>query len=202
MRYPLIVSGMEGRRVEVETAKMTAPAAVLVDGLPAPKGHKKAEFLVYRRDGTVAVVQLTTQWLDSVPNVTVDGVPQTLAPPLTGGEKALIFTPLLFVFGGGLIGGLCGGVAMTLNMAILRKDWPAGTRYAAASGVLLAALAMDVLLLWLLLPYLPFHRQAAPSGGFSPTSPSAGSGFPGPSFPSPPPMPGPPPGFPGAPAHP
>lgn len=200
MRYQILVPGMEGHRVEVETAKMTKPSAVLVDGLPAPKGQNKAEFLIYRRNGTMSVVQLGTQWLDSVPKVTVDGVPQTLAPPLSGGEKALVFTPLLLVIGGGLIGGLCGGLAMTANMAIVRKDWPAGTRYAAASGVILAALALDALLLWLLLPYLPFHRQAAPSGGFSPPSP--GPGFPGPSFPSPPPMPAPPPGFPGGPGHP
>ena len=89
MRYPLIVPGLEGYRVEVETAGLVPPTKVLLNGSPAPPGQKRGEFRLPRPDGTAATVQLLSGFLDHVPRVTVDGVPQTLAPPLNWAEKTL-----------------------------------------------------------------------------------------------------------------
>lgn len=197
MRYPLIVPGLEGDRVEVQTAGLVSPTKVLLNGNPAPPGSKRGEFQIPRPNTSTATVQILSGFLDHVPRVTVDGVPQMLAPPLNLAEKTLTVLPILLVFSGGLIGGVCGGIAVTANMAIFRSAWPAAARYAAALGILLAALLLDLALLRVVWPYIHPAGPTAPYGAtqFRPVA----------SFPSPPPMPSPPmpsppmPGFPGNP---
>ena len=187
MRYSLIVPGLERDQAEVETAGLVSPTKVLLNGSPAPPGQKRGEFRLPRPDGTTATVQLLSGFLDHVPRVMVDGVPQTLAPPLNLGEKTLTLLPIILVFSGGMIGGICGGIAVTANMAIFRSAWPPSARYAAASGIFLAALVLDVALVRVVWPYLHPAGSPAPYGtplsgpanGFSGPAPMASPSFPG-----------------------
>ncbi len=178
MPYPLQVPGLEGRSVQVETATWTGAARVLLDGRPAPPGAGKREYRLTRPDGTVAVVRLTGAGLDLTPRVTVDGVAQTVAPPLHWYEWGLIILPMTLVLTGGGLGGLCGGVALTINLSLLRGPLPAWGRYARALGVTLAAYALYAAAILALQPFM-HPRPPAPTYGSSPTMPGPPPGFPG-----------------------
>jgi hypothetical protein len=171
MRYPLIVSGMEGHLVEVQTSTWIGGAKVLIDGRAAPPGAKKQEYRLIRQDGTVATVQLRGAGIDLLPRATVDGVPQTLAPPFQWYEWVLIILPITLVFAGGGLGGLCGGVAVTVNLSLLRGTLPAWGRYLGALAVTAIAYALFAAAMLVIRPYLPHYGPAVPNYG-SPTMPS------------------------------
>ena len=154
MRYPLHVPGLEGDSVQVETATWTGAARVLVNGRPAPSGPGKREYRLLCPDGTVAVVQIRGAGLDLAPRVTVDGVAQAVAPPLAWYEWILVILPMSLVFLGGGLGGLCGGIAFTINLSLLRGTLPPLGRYGAALGVTLAAYVLFFAAALALQPYL------------------------------------------------
>ena len=133
MRYPVSVPGMEGRRVEIVTPQFSGSVQALVDGTPAPVGKQRGEFLVPRPNGQVAVIQLKAGFpLDGAVRVTVDGLPQTLGTPRPPLEIALIWSPIFLVFVGGLIGGLCAGIAVALNLALFQSKSANGLKYSGA----------------------------------------------------------------------
>lgn len=160
MRYPLHVPGLEGRRVEVETARARQGARALLDGAPVPTGAKKGEFLVPRPDGSSALVQLRSLILDPIPIVIVYGGP----PPL----ESASWSPRPNV------SGLTGvGVPQTLAEPFAWYEWvrvglPRAARLAAAFGVSALAFALFIPAALWARAHLFHHDAPAPlygSGG-------------------------------------
>ncbi len=60
---------------------------------------------------------------------------------------------MTLVFLGGALGGLCGGVALTFDLSLLRGTLPPRGRYGAALGVTLAAYALYAAAVLALRPY-------------------------------------------------
>lgn len=142
MRYQVNLGGLAGRKVEVETRAVFGGARVLVDGQPAPKGPRRAQFLVRGTDGRDSVLELKTSVLDPVPQVLWAGQTIKLEEALKWYQWLWSGVPLLLVFLGGAIGGLVGAVAVTLNVRILRSDMSGILRYTATAFVSVAAYGM------------------------------------------------------------
>ena len=140
MHYPLTVPGMEGHVIEVTTARLGRPPGLLIDGLAAPPGQEKGEYLIFRPDGTLTTVKLTGHLLDIVPKVSVNGQSLVLTEPLQWYEWLLIALPLALVFLG-LPGIFFGTAAAVGNLLIFRSRADAVFRCLGAFGVAVAAFA-------------------------------------------------------------
>jgi hypothetical protein len=138
MRYTVNLAGLADRKVEVESSVFRAPR-VLVDGQPAPKGPKRAQFLVRGTDGRDSVLELKTKVPDPVPQVLWAGQTIKLEESLKWYQWVWSGVPLLLLFLGGAIGGVVGGVAVTLNVRILRSRMSGTGRYAVTALVSVAA---------------------------------------------------------------
>jgi len=156
MHYPLTVPGMEGHVIEVTTARLGRPPGLLIDGLSAPPGQEKGEYLIFRPDGTLTTVKLTGQLLDIVPKVSVNGHCLVLAEPLQWYEWLLIVLPLALVFLG-LPGILFGTAAAIGSLLIFRSGADAVFRCLGAFGVAFAAFAVVFSLVLVM-------REQAPTG--------------------------------------
>ena len=141
MRYQVNLVGLSDRKVEVESS-VFGRARLLVDGQPAPKGSKRSQFLVRGTDGRDSIVELKTVVPDPVPQVLWAGQTIRLEEPLRWYQWLWVGVPLLLLFLGGAIGGLVGGVAVTLNVRILRSNMSGILRYAATAFVSVAACGM------------------------------------------------------------
>lgn len=125
MRYPLNLAGYVVNRVEVETAGLFSGPKLLQNGVPAPKGASRAQFVLRRDDGMETTAQLRTQFLDPVPQVFVDNQLVRLAPPFRWYEWAGVALPFLLIAAGGALGGALGGLAAFVNAQTLRSNLPA-----------------------------------------------------------------------------
>ena len=143
MRYQVKLGGLADRKVEVESSVFRG-ARVLVDGQPAPKGPKRAQFFVRGTDGRDSVLELKTKLPDPVPQVVWGGQTIKLEEPLKWYQWLWSGVPLLLLFVGGALGGLLGGVAVTLNVRNLRSDMNGIQRYAASAFVSLVSFGMYV----------------------------------------------------------
>ena len=140
MHYPLTVPGMEGHVIEVTTARLGRPPSLLIDGLSAPPGQEKGEYLIFRPDGTMTTVRLTGHLLDIVPKVSVNGQSLVLTEPLQWYEWLLIVLPLALVFLG-LPGILFGTAAAIGSLLIFRSGADAVFRCLGAFGIAVTAFA-------------------------------------------------------------
>lgn len=156
MHYPLTVPGMEGHVIEVTPARLGRPPGLLIDGLSAPPGQEKGEYLIFRPDGTLTTVKLTGQLLDIVPKVSVNGHSLVLTEPLQWYEWLLIVLPLALVFLG-LPGILFGTAAAIGSLLIFRSGADAVFRCLGAFGVAFAAFAVVFSLVLVM-------REQAPTG--------------------------------------
>lgn len=141
MHYPLTVPGMEGHVIEVTMARLGRPPSLLIDGLSAPPGQEKGEYLIFRPDGTLTTVKLTGHLLDIVPKVSINGQSLMLTEPLQWYEWLLIALPLALVFLG-LPGILFGTAAAIGNLLIFRSGADPVFRCLGAFGVAFAAFAV------------------------------------------------------------
>jgi hypothetical protein len=141
MRYALNLVGLSDRKIEVQSS-FFGGAKLLVDGQTAPKGSKRSQFLVRGTDGRDSVVELKTTVPDPVPQILWAGQTIRLEEPLKWYQWLWVGIPLLLLFLGGAIGGLVGGIAVTLNIRILRSNMGAILRYAATAFVSVAACGM------------------------------------------------------------
>ena len=165
MRYPLTVPGMEGHAIEVTTAGLGRPPALLIDGLAAPPGQERGEYLVFRPDGTLSTVKLTSHPLDIVPKVSVNGQSLVLTEPLQWYEWLLIALPLALVFLG-LPGALFGTAAAVGNLLIFRSRMEEVARCLSAFGIAVAAFAIVFALAIVMRDQSPSYTPAAPRRSF------------------------------------
>ena len=138
MRYPLSLPELPGRRVELELPGIFSAARILVDGQPAARGAKRRQFLLRGSDGREQIIALKSS-LDPVPQVLWAGRTIRVVEPLTWYQWLWSGIPLILVFLGGALGGALGGVALALNVRILRSDMAAIARYAVTAVLTLGA---------------------------------------------------------------
>jgi hypothetical protein len=136
---PITYPGFEGRGLALRPTGLWQGAAILTDGRAAPR--KGRAFTVSDNAGAPVTFQLRGNGLDPVPAVLVGGQTIRLARPFAWYEWVWIVLPLSLVTVGGLIGGLCGGVAMLINARLLRSGQPAWIRYGLGIIVIVAAIA-------------------------------------------------------------
>ena len=145
MRYQVNLVGLSDRKIEVEST-IFGSAGLFVDGLPAPKGGKRAQFLVRGTDGRDSTVEFKRTFFDPVPQLLWAGQTIRLEEPLAWYQWLWVGIPLLLVFVGGAIGGFLGAIAVTLNVRILRSNMNGILRYATTAIVSVTAGGMYVVI--------------------------------------------------------
>ncbi|CAH0122660.1 MULTISPECIES: hypothetical protein [unclassified Paenibacillus] len=116
MRYPIKLDGFEGQAVEVQ-AGFSKPR-LFVNNQLVPM--KKRIMTLKRNDGTEATAAWKPKFLGlDIPDLIVDGKEIQVAKPLHWVFKVWSVLPI-FLFLGGLFGGLIGILAITFNFAVFR----------------------------------------------------------------------------------
>jgi hypothetical protein len=153
---PIAYAGFEGRGLALRPAGLVKGAAILCDGGVVPKAG--GAFVVHDNAGKAVAFTFKGALFDPIPQVMANGRDLIRAArPLTWYEYAFMALPLALIVVGGLLGGLCGGVAAYANAHLLRSSLPAVARYGLGLLVILgAALAWLVLALIITLS-IGFH---------------------------------------------
>jgi hypothetical protein len=129
--------GMEGQNVALRPAGAFSGAKLLLDGQPVAKQNG---FFQLRSDaGSTIAVKIKWRFLDPIPNLVVGGQTIQLAPALAWYQYAWLSIPMLLVFGGGAIGGFCGGAATVSSSRVFRSDLSDGMKYGLTGLISLAA---------------------------------------------------------------
>jgi hypothetical protein len=119
--YILNLEGFEGQKVEVKVSFWTGPKLTIND-LPPKKGMKRGEMCLSRDDGRQVVATWKPQLMGlDLPQLVVDGRTVNLATPLKWYQWVWSALPILLVFLGGLLGGITGVIAFSINTVIFRS---------------------------------------------------------------------------------
>ncbi len=122
MSYTVNIEGFEGQKIEVKVSFWTG-AKLFVNGIQAPRGPKRGEMVLQRNDGSQAYVTWKPQAFGlDVPQLVVDGKTINLVPPLKWYQWVWSALPILLVFWGGLLGGIAGVIAFSINTQIFRSQ--------------------------------------------------------------------------------
>ncbi len=134
---PITYPGFEGRGLALRPMGFVQGAAIVTDGKAAPR--KGRTFTLSDNAGAPVAFQLKGNIFDPIPAVLVGGQTIRLARPLAWYEYVWILLPLALIVVGGLLGALCGGVAVLVNARLIRSAQPAWARYGLGLLVILAA---------------------------------------------------------------
>ena len=145
--YPVTIPGFENQKIEVKRPGLFTGLKLLVNGQPAPKGNKRGRMLLRRDDGSEIVAAWKLQFFGfDVPKLIVDGKEIQVLKPLKWYEYAWSGLPVLLVFMGGAIGGLCGVIGFILNAHIFRSSMSGYLKY-----VLTTVVTILTVVIWFLL---------------------------------------------------
>jgi hypothetical protein len=122
MQYPIELAGFDDQQIILDTGGFFSSPKLLVNGTPAPKGEKRGQLLLKRSDGTQATAQLRSTFIDPAPTLLVNGQKVPVVEPLKWYQLTWACIPLVLMFIGGLVGGVCGVIGAMLNIRILRSD--------------------------------------------------------------------------------
>jgi hypothetical protein len=137
MDIPVRLSGMEGQNVALRTAGAFSGAKLMLNGQPVAK--QNGLFQLRSNAGSTVAVKLKGRFLDPIPNLVVGGQTIQLAPALAWYQYVWLSLPILRVFGGGAIGGFCGGVAAVSSSRVFRSDLSEGMKYGLTGLISLGA---------------------------------------------------------------
>ena len=146
MEFPLSVPGFEGRNLTVKAAGLFSGPKIFIDGEPAGKGPKAGQLVLRRNDGSQAIARLRNNIIDPVPTITIDEKPVKVAEPLKWYEWLWAGLPVVLVFVGGLLGGLCGGVAAYANGHILRSGLNGVVKFLVTGAISFVAVVIYLIL--------------------------------------------------------
>ena len=149
---PVQYEGFEGKRLAVRPAGWLSGPKLLVDGTPARR--EKGRYLVRNNTGNQVEVKLKYQ-LDPVPKIEIAGRVLELARPLRWYEYVWMCLPLLLLFIGGAVGGLCGGGGVYVNAHIFRSDRSSVAKYLLTGVVSVGAVVAYVGLVMVLVVLFP-----------------------------------------------
>jgi hypothetical protein len=136
MDIPVRLPGMEGQNVALRTAGTFTGAKLMLNGQPVAK--QNGLFQLRSNAGSTMAVKFKNRFLDPIPNLEVGGQTIQLVPALQWYQYVWMGLPLLLVFGGGAIGGFCGGVATVSSSRVFRSDLSDGMKYG-LTGLISAA---------------------------------------------------------------
>ena len=142
---PLLVSipGFARQEVEVIPPGFFKGIQLLVNGLPAPGGAHRGEYLLTDDKGRTVTVKFRHQAFGlDYPQIMVGGQFINIVPPLQWYWWVLAAVPFLLVTFGGGVGGLIGLIAVWINVRLIRKSWHWLVRVAVTIGVTLLAVAL------------------------------------------------------------
>jgi hypothetical protein len=137
MDIPVRLPGMEGQNVALRTAGAFSGPKLMLNGQPLTK--QNGLFQLRSNTGSTVAVKFKTRFLDPIPNLVVGGQTIQLTPALAWYQYVWMSIPILLVFGGGAIGGFCGGVAAVSSSRIFRGNYSEGTKYALTGLISLGA---------------------------------------------------------------
>ena len=152
MQFEFLLNEADSPILRLQRSAWTGKTKLYADGqeiLPQSKPglfSKIRSFLVPMPDGSERQLTLKNRFYDPVPVAHLDGEPILLAKALASWEYVVACIPMLLIFGGGLLGGLCGVGAMLANINVMRSERPVGVRIAFCVGLTLAAFIVYVLL--------------------------------------------------------
>jgi hypothetical protein len=127
-RYPIKIPGFGKQRIELEISGFLGKNRILLNGIPAEKGHRKDEYILYQPDGVRVSAQLQSTFFDAIPKVIVQGEAYDILPPLTWYQYVFAGLSLILVLYGGGYGGLLGMISFLINIRLLRNSYPRGLR--------------------------------------------------------------------------
>jgi hypothetical protein len=130
MDYPFTLPGHPDLNLSLRSGGVLTGAKILKDGVPLKKS--KAVVSVPLADGSSLELKIKVGLDMCTPKVLFAGQEIEVMPPLPGFWVAWAYLPLLLIFIGGAIGGLCGGVAAASTLSALRSNMPRPARIAIA----------------------------------------------------------------------
>jgi hypothetical protein len=137
MDIPVRIPGMEGQNIALRPAGAITGAKLMLNGQPVAK--EKGFYQLRSNAGANVAVKLKGRLLDPIPNLVVGGQTIEVAPALTWAQYAWMSIPIVLVFIGGGIGGLCAGLAATASSRVFRSDLSDGLKYAVTGMISLGA---------------------------------------------------------------
>lgn len=158
---PITYPGFEGRGLALRPMGFVKGAAIVSDGEAAER--KGRTFTLADNAGAPVTFRLKGNILDPIPAVVVGDQTIRLARPFAWYEYVWVVLPIALVVVGGLLGGVCGGVAMLVNARILRSAQPAWARYGLGVLIILAAVIVWLVLTTLLSLAIGLPGQAPPA---------------------------------------
>lgn len=145
--YLLQIQGFEGRELLLKESGFFSGPQLLVDGEPAQRGKKRGQVVLYTNNGRDVVVELrSTNFLDPLPQVRINGQPIPVAPSLKWYHWIWVGLPVVLVFVGGALGGLCGGTAAFINGRVFRSGMNGFVKYLLTGLISVAAVFAYVVL--------------------------------------------------------
>lgn len=142
MQYPVRAPGFEGRELVVRLNHWLSDAELWIDGQPAPQGDRRGTFRLQRNDGQQVTASLKHPLLDTIPLVQIDGATLRVVAPLRWYQLLWAGLPMLFVLIGGIVGGVLGFLAMSLNSRVFRTDLSPVMRYVAVLTITLTTFVL------------------------------------------------------------
>lgn len=127
MDIPVRLPGLEGQNVALRAAGAFSEAKLMLNGQLLAK--QNGFFQLRSNTGSTLAVKLKGRLLDPIPNLLVGGQTIQLVPALTWYQYAWLSVPIVLMFIGGAIGGLCGGVAAFSSGRVFRSDLSDGMKY-------------------------------------------------------------------------
>ena len=132
MEFQIKYPGFEGQNL---TVKSEGPynSKLFLNSKPLTKENQI--YKIKDNVGTEVLVQLKSNLLDPVPNLTINKIPFLLADPLKWYEYIWLGLPFLLVVTGGAVGGAFGSLAAHTNAVIFRGKRGTFTKYALSALV-------------------------------------------------------------------
>ncbi|MDO9086225.1 MAG: hypothetical protein Q7U53_08465 [Anaerolineaceae bacterium] len=126
--YPIRLSGFGKQKIELEVTGLLGKTKIIVDDLPAERGNKKDEYILYRPDGSQASVFLQGMFFDIIPKLIINGETFEILPPLKWHQYVFAGLGLFLIFYGGGVGGILGMISFIINIRLLRSFLSSGLR--------------------------------------------------------------------------
>lgn len=134
----------KAQRLTVEAAGVFHGPRLLLNGTVVKK--QKGRYTVTTDSGVETTIQLKYIYLDPIPKIKIGEETFEIASSLKWYEYVWIGIPIVLMFSGGAIGGLCGGVAAYASGRLFRSDRSSLAKYGLSALITMGAVVAFVVL--------------------------------------------------------